>query len=236
MGDVFWRLSDGNTVRGLAESDLKVMKQLEAQYGGMQQWIPMHRVSGVPIHVLLRGGRVNDIIWTWDNQCLIQDRVLQMFVEQGFSGYQVHPVSAAWKKKTLPEMPEIPTLWEFIPTGWAGVAPKESGIHRLPSPPGYPDRLRYSRFTDPSKLMDVKQWDGSDFFILWPMPVYINVTDRVAQFIQENKLRTAVLQRLDGLPVSTNDSPITSGYTPGPLSWYLPEERAREIGEPLGIY
>ena len=44
MSDVFWRLSDGKTVRGLAESDRKAMHRLEAEHGKMQPWIRMHRV------------------------------------------------------------------------------------------------------------------------------------------------------------------------------------------------
>lgn len=233
MSNVFWRLSHGPSIKGLAESDRTVVKQLEAQYGKMEPWIRMHRVSSVPIHVLLRGSQLRDVIWTWDGQCLIQDRVLQMFREQGFTGFQVHPVSAKWKKRIHSDMPDIPTLWELIPVGWGGTAPEESGIHRVPPPPDGPDELRYSAFTDPSKLMNEKQWDGSDFFILWPMPSYIHVTDRVAQFIRENKLKTAVLERLDMLTMNTR---VIPGYSPGPLRWYLPEDRAREIGEPLGIY
>jgi len=156
-----------------------------------------------------------------------------MFGKQGFTGFEVHPVLARWKRKTSPKMPEIPPLWELIPIGWGGVAPEQSGIHRLPPPAEAPDALRYSEYTDPSKLMDESQWDGSDFFIFWPMPTYIHVTDRVACFIREHHMKTAVLERVDKL---TRNERITPGYTPGPLTWYLPEPRAREIGEPLGIY
>jgi len=235
MAQVFWRLSHGCVLTGLAESDEKVMEPLEAQYGPMEPWVRMNRATGVSIHVLLGGTRVNDITWTWYSQCLIQDRVLRMFREQGFTGFDVHPVEAKWKKNRREGSPDIPTLWELIPLGWGGMAPEESGIHRVPGPPDAPESLCYSDLVDPSKLVDEKQWDGSDFFIFWPMPTYINVTDRVARFIRDNKLRTAVLERLDRLQVHTDDG-LATGYTPGPLRWYFPEPRAREIGEPLGIY
>lgn len=232
MSSLFWRLSNGYSSKGRAESDDAIMDKLEAQYGKMQPWIPMHRVSGVPFYLKLAGKQLHDIIWTWYSQCIITDRVLEMFRDQGFTGFQVLPVLARWKKSRTPNMPEIPTLWELIPTGWGGMAPEESGIHRVAPPDGHPELLRYSALTDPSKLIDDKQWDGSDFFILWPMPTYINVTDRVASFIRANRLKTAVLERIDKLTVDEK----SSGYTPGPLEWYLPEPRAREIGEPLGIY
>lgn len=39
----------------------------------------------------------------------------------------------------------------------------------------------YSRIIDPTKLIELSQWDGSDFFRVEPVEGFIFVTDRVLQ-------------------------------------------------------
>jgi hypothetical protein len=228
----FWELSSGESTRGTAWSDDARCGKLEERYGLMEPWIPTHRVPGVPMPVLLTARKVNDFVWTWYSQCLIQDRVLRMFRDQGFTGYAVHPVSARWKRTPRQNAEEIPTLWELVPTGWGGMAPEESGVRRIEDPRGQ-GRIVYSPFTDSSMLIDRARWDGSDFFIVYPIASYTFVTDRVAAFIRRERLTGADLQPSEGLawPWGADEPCI-----PGPLSLYLPEPRAREIGEPLGIY
>lgn len=234
----FWRLNQPNSTRGMAETDNSELKRLETQYGEMMPWFRMCRVPNVPQPIKLGGSSVKDFTWTWYCQCIIQDRVLQMFRNEGFTGFQVHPISAKWKRRPkiakhcIDNVDAIPKLWELIPIGWGGVAPEESGVHLLRIRPS--DRRRtYSKFTDPSRLISESQWDGSDFFILWPLAGHIFITDRVAQFIKKEKLAGAVLTRIQDMrwPGGIGDECM-----PGQLRYYLPEPRAREIGEPLGIY
>lgn len=238
MSQIFYCLEYHFYSPGRAEANHSELEKLTAQYGEMEPWKRMHRVPGVPQPILLGGSRVNDITWSWYSQCIITDRLLNLLKEQEFTGFQVHPVSAKWKRKPKSENVEIPVLWELIPTGWGGVAPVESGIHRTETSLAK-GHLRYTWFTDSSKLIDENQWDGSDFFILWPMPAYIFITDRVARFIQANNIKKAEMIRLDKMthPVYVESmSPELRVYGPGPLRWYLTDERAREIGESLGIY
>lgn len=232
----FWELSFA-AQKWTAEIDHDELKSLEEQHGDMMPRFRALRVPGVSQPVRLAGSIVRDFTWTWYGQCLIQDRVLQMLRDEGFTGFQVHPVSANWKrppKRGLPAngVPEIPIIWELIPLGWGGVAPEESGMHLVRVDPAT-GRKVYSKYTDPAKLVDEGQWDGSDFFILWPLPGHMFVSDRVAQFIKREDLTGAKMTRIQDLvwPGGIGDNCM-----PAPLHYYLPEPRASELGKPLGIY
>ncbi len=89
--------------------------------------------------------------------------------------------------------------------------------------------LVYSSFTNPSELIDTSLWDGSDVFMVWPLPKFIFVSERVAQLVRNHHLTGVVLQRPEELQA-------TSGtLSPGRLSYRMPEARARELGGHLGI-
>lgn len=241
MSNTFWQLSKPESVRGRAEWDDSM--KLE---GGRCPIDPGHAPRGerlTDLSVLLTTKRIPDIIWTWYSECLIQDHVLQLFREQGFTGFNVKPVKARMKvraKKPDPcddnpglrpaeiEQVQIPTLWELVVTGWGGMASKESGIELVECCPGCGHSV-YTCFTDPVHLIDESQWGGRDFFMVWPMPVFIFVTDRVASAIKRRKLKGAQLKPLSALQ-------CRYGFGPGRLSDWIPEERARQLGEPLGIY
>jgi hypothetical protein len=235
----FWEMRDRDQ-RTLAWVDQEALEQLKAEHGDMAPRLRALRVPGVAMPVRLAGSIVRDFVWTWYSQCLIQDRVLQMFREQGFTGFELHPVSAKWKRRsarrtdagTAAVVPDIPTLWELIPIGWGGTAPEESGMRLIEVRPS-DGRRTYSKYTDPSKLIDERQWDGSDFFILWPLTGHIFCSDRVAQFIKSEGFSGVKLTRVQDMvwPGGIGDA-----CSPAPLRYDLPESQAREIGEPLGIY
>ena len=180
------------------------------------------------LSVLLPRKDVQDFVWTWYSECLIQDRVLKLFREHDLTGYEVKPVNARFKARTAEEPPR---LWEVIVTGWGGVAPEESGVRLRENCPacGY---LDYGGPVDYSLLISETQWDGSDFFIVWPFPRIIFVTDRVAGIITRHELKGLQLDRPEDLRFAR----IAEGAAPGRLSYWMPDERARELGEPLGIY
>jgi hypothetical protein len=188
-----------------------------------------HQRSGkrlTDLSVILPGRTVEDIVWTWYSECLLTDRVLEMFRDKGFTGFEVQPVKTRYKRAD--EVP--PRLWELVITGWAGMAPPESGIKLVEECHvcGY---KAYSGWTRPETLVPASQWDGSDFFMVWPLPKYIFITERVAQAIREARLSGGVLTPLEGLVASQNAS-----LGPGRLSYHMPEQRAMELGGPLGIY
>jgi hypothetical protein len=177
------------------------------------------------LSVVLPGTTIDDFIWTWQSDCLIQDRALKLFQERGFTGFQVKPARARFKRA---ETGQAPTLWELVVTGWAGMAPAESGIRVKQRCPAC-GHTTYTGCAVPARLIDESQWDGSDFFIVCPLPKFKFVTSRVAESIREAELTGANLRPL-------RDMKPTKGYGPGRLSYFMPERRARELGEPLGIY
>src|SRR5207244_4348579 len=76
---------------------------------------------------------------------------------------------------------------ELVVTGWGGVAPKSSGVRLIESCSNC-GLLTYSRVLEWTNLFDERQWDGSEIFIIWPLPRYIMVTNRVASLINSNRL------------------------------------------------
>jgi hypothetical protein len=146
-------------------------------------------------------------------------------LSEGFTGFEPRRVNLRWNPALGKELPE---LWELVVAGWAGVAPLESGIRRT-------ERCvvcglqYYTPFTDPTKLINEDQWDGSDFFMVWPMPRYIFITERVASFIQGAKL-TGV----DVLELHQMRTP--RGFGPGGLRDWMPDDRAHMLGDPLDLY
>lgn len=118
-------------------------------------------------------------------------------------------------------------MWELVRTGWGGLAKPASGIERIRFCEVCRS-VRYSGIKDASQLIDENKWDGSDFFMVWPMPTHVFVTDRVVQLIRKEKLSGAVM-------IASQDLPTTDGYSPGRLSYWMPEARARALGKTAGI-
>lgn len=188
-----------------------------------------HRRGGkrlTNLSVALRGNGVEDFVWTWLSECLIQDHVRDLFRKNEFTGFDVKPVKARFKRisENVP-----PRLWELIVIGWAGMASAESGINLTKEciPCGL---LRYSCCKNPAKLIDISQWDGSDFFMVWPLPGFIFITERVAQTIRDARLTGTDLVRPANISLG-----MSPGFGPGRLSYWMPEDRAHKLGGALGI-
>jgi hypothetical protein len=157
----------------------------------------------------------------------MQNRVLELFRSYGFTGFDVKPVTARFQRSA--EQP--PTLWELVLTGWAGVANPASGL-RLDEGKSCAvcGHLTYTGLLHPGRLINQRTWDGSDLFIVWPFPKFVFVTERIISTIREHNL-TGV-QTIRG----SSFKPVTDQFSPGRLSYSMPEKRARELGEPLGIF
>ena len=185
-----------------------------------------HRGGGkrlTDLSVTLPGRTVDDFVWTWYSECLVQDRVLEVFRTCGLTGYDVKPVKARFKRRAGEEPPR---LWEFVATGWAGMAPAESGIKVEEHCPA----CKYTAFsgcTDSSRLIAPSQWDGSDFFMVWPLPRYIFVTSTVVQVLREHRLTGFILKPVEALDLAD------AKFCPG--SYRLSAERARDLWSLLGI-
>lgn len=179
------------------------------------------------LHIVLPDEEVEDFVWTWQTECMVREHVLKQFRANGFTGFEIKPVTARFE--TLSEEP--PVLWELVVTGWGGLARPESGIVR-DKYCAQCKHVHYSGIKDARQLIDDAQWDGSDFFMVWPFPRFIFVTPRVADYIRDHHFTGAVLQPADEIKQSPY---IIEGYSPGRLSYWMPMERARELGEAAGI-
>ena len=65
--------------------------------------------------------------------------------------------------------------------------------------------------------------------MVWPLPRFIFITDRVRQLIEAHGLTGCRF-------VMPEELADMDGFGPGRLSYWMPEKRARNLGEPLGIY
>ena len=64
-------------------------------------------------------------------------------------------------------------------------------------------------------LIDASKWDGSDFFMVWPLPLFIFVTDRVVRAIHDSRLTGGVLKRPGDLDFSGVCGLVPDGYPIG---------------------
>jgi hypothetical protein len=190
---------------------------------------PGHQRGGkrlLDLNVILPDGEVEDFVWTWQSECLVQESALVRLRSSGFTGFEVKPVSARFLKSTQ----QPPKLWELVLTGWAGLSKPESGIDLDKSKSCEAcGHLRYTGLRNPEELIDRSQWDGSDLFMVWPMPRYVFIAERVRDIIREHLITGVQI-----VPVS--ELAKTDGFSPGRLHYYMSDNRARRLGEPLGIY
>jgi hypothetical protein len=205
---------------------------VEATYSGITCPVNLdHQRAGArtsDLNVILPNNIVENFVWTWFSDCLITEPVLQAFQGEHFVGFETRPVKARFETKDE----EPPRLRHLIVTGWGGMASRESGLHldqeKSCSVCGH---LVYTGLSRSERLIDAAAWDGSDFFMVWPFPNFVFVTERVVKSIERFKL-SGVL----AVPGSEFEIEIDEEISPGRLSHSMPEPRAREIGEQLGIY
>ena len=225
MPSYFWELRKPESTRKLAEwvDDAIETEKVVCPI------IPGHRRGGKrmsDLSVKLPRGVVQDFVWTWYSECLIQDHVLELFRRESFTGFDVKPVKARFKTSAVAP----PRLWELVVTGWSGLARLESGIRRTYFCEAC-KHAKYSEISDAERLIDESRWDGSDFFIVWPMPRFVFVTDRVANCIRGHRLSGTMLSEVREL----NGIGKEDGLGGGRLSYWMPKGRARELGEATGI-
>ena len=191
---------------------------------------PLHRRGGcrlTPLKLVLSREPVDDFVWTWASELLITDDVAAEFKSRQLTGYNLLPAHARFSGKKSSRTP--PRLWEVQVTGWAGLANPDSGVQLLEQTPCC-GHLRYSACTSPARLIDESKWDGTDVFMVWPLPLFRFVSDRAASVILENEFTGVRLVRPDELTFTAG------GFSPGRLSYWMPQERAQALGAPLGIY
>ena len=162
---------------------------------------PKHMRAGKRIGNLnleLPTPHLSDFVWTVMSECVITDRVFQLFRSAGFTGFQVRDATIA-KVKRLRKGSQVvlPRVWELLVTGAGGDAHPDSGIRRLYVCSGC-GLQRYSSFRN-GIVVESSHWGGSDFFTVNGYPRFILITERVKDTIIRNKLTNCAIFRSQDL-------------------------------------
>ena len=160
-----------------------------------------------------------DFEWTVYLDLIVNREIVESLKNMGFSGMRFLPVEFY----TTTQTPFGREAYELNVTGWGGTALPASGIRVLNECPAC-KRQVFSEFANPSKLFNFDEWDGSDFFIIWPMPRFIMITGRVRDHILEKGYSGVKITPVDRLQKS-----IAGGFTPGHIGDWFDERRAKEI-------
>ncbi len=170
--------------------------------------------------------RNEQLIFSWDGM-VAHARLLEEFDRRGFTGYRRRPATVRFRDG------DVSTDYsEVVVTGWAGVAPPESGIELIEACTGCGYK-RYTGLKRPDDLIDWSQWTGDDFFIVWPLPKYTLITRRVADALTELKVKSYTIENL--LTPSQPAFSMSFGLSVGALSDYFPQDLANRYGRPLGL-
>lgn len=181
---------------------------------------PGRRLSDLT--VTMSNASQDDIVWTWQSDCLLSNRARQLFSESELTGYELRPATVVDEKTGARSR-----FWELVITGWAGVAPLESGVRLIDRCPVCGHRV-YRCFDHPESLIQRSRWDGSDFFIVWPLPRFFFISWKTMQVLQGSGLR-------EFRTVPVRELVCEGTLTPGSLSYWMPASRALILGADLGI-
>ncbi len=185
---------------------------LPSQHASRRRWDRPLKVIG-PVRPL------TDFEWTVYGDLVVSKNIVSLFQASGFTGADFQPVEIF----TTTQTPIGREAFEIRVKGWGGFAPKESGIRVLEECPVCKRRV-FSGYTERDNLFHFESWDGSDFFIIWPLPRYIFVTGRVRDAILKSHYTGVRLCRLAELP-----TPISGKLGPGNLLDWFDETKVAEI-------
>jgi hypothetical protein len=187
-----------------------------------------HRRGGKRIgelEIVVDPRSVKDFTWTWVSDILISPVVVELFKNYRVTGWQTEPAKVSYRKGIRTKPPE---LSELIVTGWGGWAAPAAGVQLVESCPACGHKV-YS-IAEPSRLVDADAWDGSDLFIVWPLPRYRFASDRLARILRQNHV-----SGVDLIPAPRIPTKRGAHVTPGFLATSMPEHRVRELGPRFGI-
>lgn len=188
-------------------------------------WDVDRRIS--ELYLELKHNRRDEQI-IWGAGFAVHERILGEFEKEGFTGYRTKPALVRFRDGATSS-----EYHEFIATGWAGMASPDSGVRLISSCTGCHHK-EYSAITNYEHIIDWSQWTGDDFFIVWPIGWATLCSERVAQWLTAQKVKSFRLER--GFEMRRK-VPIISklGFVTGRLSDYLPEDLAIKYGRPLGL-
>jgi hypothetical protein len=203
----------------------------ENQYSKSEDGLALaHRYQN-PFCLTVSQSQFADFIWSmWGMECLVSERAYDILQSEGITGIAVEPADV---RLMFPHHKSESRFNLMRVVGWGGFAAPSSGLQQVPDPEGL-GRLAYAPCTSPEEIFDIRQWDESDFFFIWPMPNYWWVSPLAAEILTKWKLKHYKLASLDQIDFSPLPGGI--GFMPGRLQQTLDDDRARGYGLATGIY
>jgi hypothetical protein len=193
---------------------------------GLNQHRSIRRIGDLDLEVK-HSRRDQSLIFAHFDGMVVHARLLEAFEKRGFTGYRLSPATVRFRDGYLSH-----DYSKLIVTGWAGVAPPESGIELLAACAGCGYK-KYSSLKHPEHLIDWAQWTGEDFFMVWPLPSHTMITKRVADALAELNAQSYQLDSM--VKPRAQRFSFNFGYSVGPLSQFLPEDLAVRYGAPLRL-
>ncbi len=222
MNTTFWLLeSPHNQKLAILAGDTQFEKVICPANEGHRR--PGRRLGDLSVTVDPSG--IKDFTWTWSSDVLLSERVLDVFLKHRVTGYEIKPTVISFPKRNT-EKP--PAMFELIITGWAGMASSAAGLSVVKSCSAC-NSMTYT-IAGPSRLIDPAAWDGSDLFIVWPLPRYPFLSDRLAKILREERMTGVKLVKATDIPFEPGNQ-----ATPGRLRDWMSDSRARALGRPLGL-
>jgi len=145
----------------------------------------------------------DDVVWTWQSDCLLTERAVGLLRKAKLTGYDLKPVDIQVTANQFSDLPE--KLWELVVVGWGGIAMKDSGVRLIQHCPTC-RLLVYSCFDKPQNLIKKTSWDGSDFFIVWPLPRFIFLSPRATEFFRKLRFSGSYVQPIESRVYACYDS------------------------------
>ena len=166
-----------------------------------------------------------DFIFDWMSNCLIQSSVLKVLTQNKITGFETRAAGAIIEKTKVPL-----DVAELVVTGWGRMADERSGIREIKRCTGC-GHIQYSEISDPTHVINPATWDGSDIFMVWPLPLHRFVTERFVQSVRDSGFSgVSFVQEFPALKRG-----VSSGFTPGRLSQFMPLSRAHLLGKDFDI-
>jgi hypothetical protein len=172
-----------------------------------------------PLKVVGNPRPMTDFEWTVYSDAIVTEDVGRVLKSSGFSGFELKPVEFF----STTETPFGRDSLELKVTGWGGMASPGSGI-RILKKCSYCGRSVFSEYTRKNNLFDIDKWDGSDVFLIWPMPRYIFVVEEVAKCVLNSGWSGVCVSEMNELPKL-----IAGTFTPGHIEDWYDKEKAAEI-------
>ena len=174
------------------------------------------------LRIVIKTKTIDDLVWTIYNECVLQQRTVDIFRAEGLTGFDTSPI--LWRSSRKDFVPPEGPLSRLAISGWGGFAREDSGVKIREILPCC-HHVIYDNVSAPTEIIDPSQWDGSDFFMVWPFPNKILITSRVVEVLRRHKLKGYELH----LPLAQpNGFPTRCA---GLLSWYFPRKRAKELAK-----